>query len=686
MGRPGRRPSRKDFKLLREDAAEDDIFDPEEAARRRKAGTTRGMLRLFALAREEVWVLLLATVMLLVGSLAAVAVPKLAGQLLDICINISKFSTKRDAETRANEQLVEIIIILAVGGVASGLRAWLFNGAAERVMARLRARLFRHLMSQELGFFDRVRTGELMNRLSEDTRLMKSAGTVSISVALRSLTVAALGLGLMFHTSVVLTGLTLAVLPLMLIAFQVYARFNRHYTSQSLTSSAQAAVVAEECFGSIRTVRSFGKEGAACLRYKDAVLRTQSWGLKSAFAGGLFTAFNGTVAPGAIMAVLWWGARLVINGHLSAGQLSSFVVYAIFVSGNVGQLAGVFSSLMQAVGASERVFELLDRAPLMDQPHHGRKPTGQPEGGHIKLQNVWFAYPSRPGAAVLRGVSIDLPPGSKAALVGPSGGGKSTVVNLIERFYEPSRGQILLDGTPLDAIDHEHLHTQISLVSQEPVLFAETIRFNITFGLPGGDSSVTQEEVEAAARVANAHDFIASFPQGYATSVGERGVRLSGGQKQRIAIARALLCNPRVLLLDEATSALDAESEGLVQQALERVSAGRTVLIIAHRLSTVQGSDQVLVVSDGIIAEKGTHSELLQRGGTYATLVRRQLMGGVSTEALSLSGGPPATIQEGVTESSDSDAEDNGVSDYNTDGDTLGTGGGGSDSEAELKY
>ncbi|CAK0787881.1 hypothetical protein CVIRNUC_011103 [Coccomyxa viridis] len=636
-----RRILNKDYTLLRDDQDPDDVEESNK-----KSGASAW--RLVGLAKEQAFVIFLATVALFIGSLATVAVPKLAGDLIDICIQFDqRGESGAEAEKQLNQKLLQIIGILAVGAVFTGIRSWLFNASAERVMWRLRSRLFEHIIHQEVGFFDRVRTGELMNRLSEDTRLMKSAGTTSISIALRSTVVAIFGLILMFMTSPLLSALTLACLPLLLISFRVFSKLNMRYTAEQLTASAQAANVAEECFGSIRTVRSFAKEKASTDRYGGAQDQVVKWGLFSARASGFFFGFNSVVGTGSIVFVLWFGARQVVEGKLSAGELSSFVIYALYVGSNVGSLASVISNLIQAVGASRRVFELLDREPK--QPPAGEAtPKGSQGGGEVIFENVWFAYPSRPDVQVLQGLNLHVKSGQKFALVGASGGGKSTIVSLIQRFYDPQRGVVLVDGVPVPHIQHAWLHSQVSIVSQEPVLFAESIMYNITFGVQDPES-VPLAQVEWAAMLANAHEFISAFPQGYRTKVGERGIRLSGGQKQRVAIARAILTKPRILLLDEATSALDAESEALVQEALERVEAGRTVLVIAHRLSTVKTAQQVAVIEGGVVAEQGTHQELLTKGGAYAVLVRRQLQSGSHESTGSLASiGEEAVVENGV--------------------------------------
>jgi ATP-binding cassette subfamily B protein len=317
--------------------------------------------------------------------------------------------------------------------------------------------------------------------------------------------------------------------------------------------------------------------------------------------------------------VFWYGGRLVAQGELTAGELTSFLVYTLFVGFSLGALADLWADFMKALGAAERVFELLDRAPQI--PLSGGDTLAH-VSGQVNFQAVHFSYPSRPDVTVLHALTLDVRPGERVALVGPSGSGKSTVAALLARFYDPNQGEVRLDGVPLTRLDPQWLRRQIGTVAQEPLLFSTSVADNIRYGRP----EATDAEVEAAARAANAHDFISAFPEGYRTRVGERGVQLSGGQKQRVAIARALLKNPRILILDEATSALDAESEHLVREALERLMRGRTTLIIAHRLSTVVGADRVLVVERGVITQAGTHSELYACEGTYRRLVERQMV------------------------------------------------------------
>lgn len=372
----------------------------------------------------------------------------------------------------------------------------------------------------------------------------------------------------------------------------------------------------------MRTVRSFSSEARTSAQYTSAVEQSYEVGRRLSGAYGLFQGSMTFIPQAAIALVLWWGGTQVIEGALSAGLLTSFLLYTLSMAMAFAFLSALYGDFMAAVGASQRLFQLLDREPEI--PSSGGLVPTTPFVGHVEFDQVSFAYPTREDIRVLHDVSLSLEPGKILALVGPSGGGKSTLVALLERFYDVGTGRILVDNRDLRELDPRWYRSHVALVSQEPILFATTIRENITFGV---SRVVTEAEIIAAATAANAHSFISGFPEGYDALVGERGVRLSGGQKQRIAIARALIMNPKVLLLDEATSALDAESEHLVQEAIDRAMQDRTVMVIAHRLSTVKNAHSIAVLSGGKVAERGTHDELIQLGGIYKKLVHKQLSG-----------------------------------------------------------
>jgi ABC-type multidrug transport system fused ATPase/permease subunit len=427
------------------------------------------------------------------------------------------------------------------------------------------------------------------------------------------------GIIFLLYTSPILTLLMLAVVPPVALGAVWYGRRLRKLSKEVQDALAAASEVAEETISGIRTVRSFTAEPAEKKRYTKETQRSFELARKRALAGGVFmgAAQTGVFASAAL--VFWYGGHLISRGQMTVGALSAFLVYTLLVAVSLGALADLWADFMKALGAAERVFELLDRVPLM-------APAGGlvlPQvAGAMELEKVSFAYPSRKDVRVLDDVSLRLDPGEIVAVVGPSGAGKSTLAGLIARLYDPNEGRVLLDGHDIRELDVSFLRKQIGTVAQEPILFGTSIAENIRYGRPGA----SLEEVQDAARTANAALFIERFPEGYETLVGERGVQLSGGQKQRVAIARAVLKDPRILVLDEATSALDAESEHLVKEALERLMRGRTTLIIAHRLSTVKDAHRVLVIDGGRIVQSGAHADLLREDGLYRRLVERQFV------------------------------------------------------------
>ena len=419
----------------------------------------------------------------------------------------------------------------------------------------------------------------------------------------------------------------LAVVPPIALGGVLYGRRVRKLSRDVQDALASANEVAEEAISGIRTVRSFAAEGAESARYAGRVAHSYRLAKKRVLAGASFMAAGSFGAYAAAALVFWYGGRLVVRGQMTVGGLTSFLVYTLIVAFSLGALADLWAEFMRSLGAAERIFELLDRQPEMAPAGGARWENVR---GEVELSRVGFAYPTRKDLPVLDDVSLRLSPGEVVAVVGPSGAGKSTLASLIGRLYDPDRGRLLLDGHDLRELEVDFLRRQIGTVAQEPILFSTSIAENIRYGRPGASTA----QVEAAARTANAHTFIESFPQRYQTMVGERGVQLSGGQKQRVAIARAVLKDPRILVLDEATSALDAESEHLVKEALDRLMKGRTTLIIAHRLSTVKDADRVVVLDGGRIVQSGRHAVLLREDGLYRKLVERQFDSSAVARAL----------------------------------------------------
>lgn len=569
--------------------------------------------RLVELARPEAVALSMGTVSLILAAGLNLLYPKFVQRIIDGVLE----GAGREV---VNGSASLLLVLFAVAAVFTGLRSYLFTVAGERVVARLRTDVYRSVMSQEIGFFDERRTGELINRLSSDTTVLQSAVTVNISMFLRF---SAMGLGsliILFFSSWRLTFVMLLTVPLVALGASWFGRVVRRISREAQDALADANNVAEETIGGVRTVRAFAREKEETERYGAAVERSFVLAKERARVASIFAGTASFGAYAAIAVVLWYGGILLADGRLTMGELTSFLLYTFTLAMSIAALSGLWQDFMKAVGASERVFELVDRTPLVGSGE--RTPTKTK--GAVRFEGVEFAYPTRPDSPVLTGLDLELAPGRVVALVGPSGGGKSTVAALLSRFYDPLRGRVLLDDVDYRELNTDWLRRQVGVVSQEPILFATSIQENILYGRP----AASIEAVVAAAKAANAHEFITEFTAGYDTMVGERGVRLSGGQKQRVAVARALLKDPRILVLDEATSALDAESEHLVQEALVRLMAGRTTLVIAHRLSTVKEADCVLVLDGGRVVQSGPHSDLVEQEGLYRRLVQRQLRGG----------------------------------------------------------
>jgi ABC transporter fused permease/ATP-binding protein len=589
---------------------------PEAPPPHRPRGATVG--RLLHLARGEAGLLVAGLVFLAIGSAATLLYPQGIRLVIDAALGEAPaWAGSGDAASLLRRVALAMAAVALVSAAAMGLRAYLFMLAGERVIARLRGALYQSLLAQEIGFFDGERTGDLMSRLSSDTATLQGAVSSNISYGLRNLVQLIGGVVLLFVTSPRLTLVILAIVPAIAVGAVVYGRRIRRLARKVQDALAEGTAMAEESVAGIRTVRAFAAEEAEATRYRGAIGRALDLARRRIVASSIFMTVTSFAGYGAAALVFWYGGSLVQAGEITAGQLTSFLVYTLLVGFSLGALADLWADFLRALGAAERVFELLDRPPAL--PARGGR-TLERVAGRVELDAVEFHYPSRPDVPVLRGLSLDVAPGEVVALVGPSGAGKSTIAALLLRLYDPTGGALRLDGVDLRELDPAWLRRRIGLVAQEPLLFSATIADNIRYGRP----DASQAEVEAAARTANADGFIGRFPAGYATEVGERGVQLSGGQKQRIAIARAVLVDPRLLVLDEATSALDAESEHLVKEALDRLMAGRTTLVIAHRLSTVRDADRVLVIDGGAVLEAGRHDDLVAQDGLYRRLVERQ--------------------------------------------------------------
>ncbi len=572
----------------------------------------RPLRRLLRLAIPEWRRIAAGTVFLALGTVATLAAPQALRVLIDQAVSSGDTAT-------VDRTALAMAGLLALQAASGALRYVLFTTAGERVVANLREQLYDALMRQEIAFFDQRRTGELMSRLSSDAGVVQNTVSVNISMALRGLASIIGGLALLAWTSPKLTVLMLAVVPPAILAAFTYGRRIRHLSRDAQDAIAVASEVAEETIGGVRTVRVFAAEEREGRRYRAAVEKAFAVAKKRITTSGLFFAVSSIVGFTAAIAVLWYGGRLVVSGAMSMGELTAFLVYTMLIAGSLGMLSDLWADFSRAMGAAQRIFEIMDRAPSMHTTG-GIRPQHAPAA--LSFEAVRFAYPTRPDHPALHEVSFQAAHGEVVAIVGPSGAGKSTIASLTARLYDPDDGIIRFGDIDVRELDPDWLRHQVGVVAQEPILFSTTVAENIRYGRP----DATEEEVREAARVANAYNFVSEFPDGFETEVGERGVQLSGGQKQRVAIARALLEDPAILILDEATSALDAESEFLVQEALERLMAGRITLIIAHRLSTVRDATRVLVLDSGSVVQAGPHDELVEADGLYRKLVERQLV------------------------------------------------------------
>lgn len=535
-----------------------------------------------------------------------------------------------------NRYFGAMILVVAVLALASGARYYLVNTLGERIVADLRAAVFKHLSGLDASFFDAARIGELLSRLTADTTQLKAAFGASASVALRNFFMFVGAVALMVYTSPKLSAFVLIAIPVIVLPLYAAGRAVKTRSRAAQDTLADASAYAAENLGAVRVMQAFGAEAATNARFAAAVESSYDAARLAMLARGIVTVIAIFLAFASVVVVLWLGAHDVLAGRMSGGLLSQFVLYAVLGAGALGELSQVWNEISAAAGAAGRIGELLAVKSKIVAP----QPVAvlpSPARGAITFDHVDFAYPSRPDAPALHDLSFKVAPGETVAIVGPSGAGKSTIFQLLLRFYDPLSGKIDLDGVDIKTADPAELRRRISLVPQESVIFATSFADNIRYGEP----EAKEAAVEAAAKKAAAQDFIAATPEGYATMIGERGVTLSGGERQRLAIARAILRESPVLLLDEATSALDAASEGLVQHALEELKQGRTTLVIAHRLATVLSADRILVLDAGRIVEEGTHQSLVAKNGLYAKLARLQF----ETGAQALNGAHEAAAE-----------------------------------------
>ena len=583
----------------------------EERARSKRIGALAGLWRFVLPYRPLV---ILAGVALVITAGISLVLPIAVRRVVD------------GFETSAGQLLDEYFFAaLAIAGalaLGTGLRYYLVTRLGERVVADIRKAVFDRMIGMSPVFYEKIMTGEVLSRITTDTTLILSVIGSSVSVALRNVLIFAGGLVLMMFTSAKLTGLVLLIVPAVIVPIIVLGRRMRVLSRENQDWIAASSGNASEALLSVQTVQAFTHEAASRGMFADVTEKSFDAALKRIGTRAAMTVIVIALIFSGVVGVLWIGAHDVRADQMTVGELVQFVIYAVMVAGSVAALSEIWGELQRAAGATERLVELLNAEDEVRDPANPARP--EKVAGAITFDNVTFRYPARPEISALDGVSFHVDPGETIALVGPSGAGKSTIIQLLQRFYDPTEGSVRIDDLDLKERSRDEFRRHIALVPQDPVIFAATARENIRFGQPDASDA----EVEAAARAAAAHDFLIALPEGYDSYVGERGVMLSGGQKQRIAIARAILRDAPILLLDEATSALDAESEQLVQRAVDAMAADRTTLIVAHRLATVKKADRILVFDQGRIVAEGSHDSLVSEGGLYARLARLQFTAG----------------------------------------------------------
>lgn len=584
-------------------------LEPEEKRKLNKQNLNKlgGIFRFLMPYR---WAFFSGLLFLLFSSLTLLTFPFVAGKLIDTAQGSVWIVND------VNSIALILIGILAVQSVFSFFRVWLFALVSERSMKDIRMSLYSRLVRLPMSFFDKRRTGELISRITSDVSQLQDTFSTTLAELFRQVITLVAGVAFLLFNTPKLTLFMLGTFPVLVLFAMVFGRFIRRLSKKTQDELAAANVIVEETLQSIVTVKSFVGEAYESARYGNGLGKVVGVALTTAKYRGAFISFIIFALFGGIVGVMWYGASLVASGEMSVGELVSFVLYTTFIGGSIAGLGDIYSQLQKAIGSSERVLEILE-----EEAESEAGDTSPIFRGEIEFDQVRFRYPTRPEVEVLKEVSFHVKPGEKVALAGHSGAGKSTIIQLLSRFYEVENGSIRVDDRDVKDWDLKSLRGKIGIVPQEVLLFGGSIRENIAYAKP----DASEEEIVLAAKKANAWQFISQFPEGLDTLVGERGVKLSGGQRQRVAIARAILKDPAILILDEATSSLDAESESLVQEALDELMKGRTTLIIAHRLATIRKVDRIYVLSEGKIVEQGSHTELLKdTSGFYANLVRLQ--------------------------------------------------------------
>ena len=584
------------------------------ASKKTSLATLAGLLPFLSPYKRQ---FILAAIALVVAASATLAIPYAFKQMIDVGFGSAGSTSTKHVDL----YFIALFGVACVLAVATAARFYMVSWLGERVTADIRSAVYAHVVTQSPQFFETTQSGEVLSRLTTDTTLIQSVVGTSISMALRNALLFVGGLAMLFITSVKLTAIILLALVAVVLPIVVFGRRVRKLSRDSQDRIADASAMAGEILNAMPTVQAFTHEKIEARRFGASVENAFRTAMQRIRARSLLTMVAILLVFGAIVFVLWLGAHAVIAGRMSGGELGQFILYAAIVAGAIGALSEVLGEAQRAAGATERLLELLAEESAIREPAAPQPlPPRAAAGAAVTLENIVFHYPSRPATAALSHLTVAIAPGETVAIVGPSGAGKTTLFQLLLRFYDPQAGRITIDGVDVRALGLHALRDAIGIVPQDTIIFSANAMENIRYGR----ADATDAEVIAAATLAAAHEFIERLPEGYQSFLGERGVRMSGGQRQRIAIARALLKNPPLLLLDEATSALDAESERLVQSALEAAMVGRTTLVIAHRLATVQRADRILVMEDGRIVESGTHAQLVAQAGLYASLAALQ--------------------------------------------------------------